>query len=153
MSPSEEQLKVAYLYNFTKFVAWPADAFAREDTPFHLCILGTDPFGPLLDSLAKKSVQGRPIVVSRLTGLSKENVCQLLYISASFVGDLSSFVSLLEGKPVLTIGEVPGFIQSGGMINFVRLQEHLRFEVHPDHLQKAGLKASAAMLQVAIVVR
>ena len=38
----EADLKAAFLYNFTKFVDWPADAFPDSDAPIHVGIFGDE---------------------------------------------------------------------------------------------------------------
>ncbi len=49
--PTEYQVKAAYLYNFGRFVSWPARGGAWPGPSFTLCVLGQDPFGPVLDAV------------------------------------------------------------------------------------------------------
>ncbi len=63
----EYEVKAAFLLNFTKFIEWPAGAFASPDSPFTICILGRDPFGRALDQIvAGESVNGRKLAVRRV---------------------------------------------------------------------------------------
>ena len=65
--PLASQVKAAFLLNFTKFVQWPALAFADEHAPLAICILGADPFGNTLDEMVKgEAVNGRELVVQRI---------------------------------------------------------------------------------------
>ena len=59
----EYALKAAFLYNFTRFVDWPPDAFPSGDGAFRICVFGTDPFGARLDALARRRVGTRPIEI------------------------------------------------------------------------------------------
>src|SRR5580704_16548614 len=60
----EYEVKAAFLLNFTKFIEWPATAFADAESPFALCILGKDPFGRVLDDIVGGEVVGaRKLVV------------------------------------------------------------------------------------------
>ena len=45
-SSLEYEVKAAFLLNFTKFIDWPAPETPGPDSPFTICILGDDPFGP-----------------------------------------------------------------------------------------------------------
>src|ERR1700721_2428538 len=48
-APTEYQVKAVFVYNFSHFVEWPAQAFAAANAPFVIGILGGDPFGANLD--------------------------------------------------------------------------------------------------------
>src|SRR5215208_7247618 len=83
-SSGEYNVKAAYLYNFAKFVEWPAQSFPSPDAPFAICVLGPDPFGQVLDDVARgERIQGRPLVVRRLTGWDDAEACQILFVSTS----------------------------------------------------------------------
>ena len=151
-SPSENQLKVAYLYNFTKFVKWPEHAFANQQVPFHLCVLGQDPFGPLLDILSKKKVRGRALFVKRLSEPQTTTTCHLLFISSSKSSRLAGIFNTIQHKPILTVGDRPNFANQGGMVNFVREGDSLRFEINRQAAQQAKLKISSKMLQIGNVI-
>src|SRR5687767_6577948 len=65
--PSEYAVKAAYLAKFPSYVEWPPAAFDAPDSPVVICVVGDDPFGPLLDDvLAAQQVQGRPMVARRM---------------------------------------------------------------------------------------
>src|SRR5580698_556341 len=55
----EYPLKAAFLYNFANYVEWPSAAFQSSTSPFIVGVLGPNPFGSMLDELAKKTVRGR----------------------------------------------------------------------------------------------
>ncbi len=151
--PSAYQLKTAYLYHFTKFVQWPATVFADERTPFRLCVVGVDPFGKLLDVLSRKKVKGRSIVIRRLESAAGLTACHLLFVSQSEEGQWQKIFSTVSQKPVLTVSDTEGFARRGGMVNFVRIGNKLRFEIEKDRVAEAGLKMSATMLQVGQLVK
>ncbi len=64
----EYQVKAAFLLNFTKFIDWPAASFANPDSPITICILGKDPFGPVLDEIVQgETVNSRKVAVQRIS--------------------------------------------------------------------------------------
>ena len=148
--PSEYQLKAAFLYNFTRFVEWPTAAFPDPAGPFALCVLGADPFGSDLDqTIVGKTVNERPLVVRRLQNAQDLGRCHLLFISASEQGRLPQIFAMLRSRKVLTVSEVPGFTESGGIINLLLEDQRILFEINLDAAEQAELEISSKLLRLA----
>jgi len=145
-------LKADLLYNFAKFVEWPAEAFYADNTPFRICVQGDDPFGPDLEPAPKKRVNGRSVVVQRGTGDDPLAGCHVVFIAVSEAPRLARALSRF-GPGVLTVSDIPGFAERGGTIGFVMERERVRFEINTDAAQRAGLKISSKLLKLAKVVR
>jgi hypothetical protein len=146
-SPSETDVKAAFLLNFTKFIDWPASEGASSSTPFTICILGDDPFGPILDQMMQgESVNGRPLTVQRL-GHTMAKGCQILYVSRSEAGAKDLLTG--AGTGVLTVGEDEGFVREGGMIAFVLDNRRVRFDINLSATKNAQLTLSSRLLAVA----
>src|ERR1700733_7984663 len=80
----EYRVKAAFLYNFAKFVDWPAEAFPTPGDPFAICVLGEDPFGRSLDDvIAGRAITGRPVIVRRISDARQTGGCQILFIPSS----------------------------------------------------------------------
>ncbi|MBF0153518.1 MAG: YfiR family protein [Magnetococcales bacterium] len=150
--PSEPQVKVAYLYNFTKFVTYPEAVFLGDRNRFNICVLGENPFGDLLNFLAGKSVQERKIQVHLHTRLEETSGCHLVFIAPSEAEKWVDIMAWFGERPVLLVGDTPGFAQRGGMINFIRVGDTLRFEINLKMANRCGLKISSSMLQIGRVV-
>lgn len=152
-SAGEYQVKAAFLFNFAKFVEWPPDAFPRPDAPLQICVLGQDPFGVGFEqSIAEKIVQGHKIKVVHPDDVSQTRGCQILYIASSEKHRLHDILQALKGASVLTVADTSGFIQSGGIINFVLDNDQVRFEINLKPAELAHLKLSAKLLTVAKLV-
>lgn len=149
----EYLIKAAFLYNFARFTRWPSDAFQGASSPLRLCILGKDPFGPTLETIAKKKVAKRRIVISHLVWAEDAPECHVLFISASAHGRLGELFKLLDGKPVLTVSDEPGIVRSGSVIGLEIVDRKVRFRVNVDAAEGAGLKLSSRLLNLAIIVR
>ena len=146
--PLEYQVKAAFLLNFTKFVQWPATAFAAADSPIAICVWGNDPFGKVLDQIvAEEVVDGRKVVVRRIKGTPAPHTCQALFVNGTGKEALGSLSAL--GPGVLTIGEGEGFVRRGGMIAFVVENRRVRFGINESAAEAAGLKLSSKLLNVA----
>jgi len=145
--PTEYRIKAAFLYNFTSFVTWPQD---QADIPgFTLCVLGEDPFGNLLDKLAGKSVNGRPLVVRRLGSLALLDRCKLVFISETSSSQIGDALALLHELPVLTVSDIRGFTDLGGIIEFRIIANKVRFDINTTAAESAGLSISSKLLSLA----
>ena len=151
--PTDYDIKAAFLYNFAKFVDWPANAFESPQSPLIIGVFGPDPFGPTLDrTIRNKTVQDRPLIVRRIQSPERLRECHILFLDASKLDSLQEIIKQIESAPVLTVSEVDGFCFNGGMINFVLEQNRVRFEINPNAATKARLKISSRLLRLARIV-
>lgn len=149
-APTAPQVEAVFLFYFSQFVDWPADAFAGQSSPIVIGVLGDDPFDGALDqAVAGERVNGRPIVVRRLKSLADATGCHILYISSSEAAQLPQILSSLKGRNVLTVSDLDDFVQSGGMIRFVLIDQRVRLRINAQAAQAAGLKLSSKLLRVA----
>lgn len=152
--PTEYQIKSAFLYNFAKYVQWPAGDPTDSETSFNICILGRDPFGTYFDTILKdKTMNGLPISVKRLSRVQDSLGCKILFISSSEENNLLADLAALDGKSVLTVGEMARFAERGGMIQFVVEQSRVRFEINLSSADRARLTISSQLLKLATGVR
>jgi hypothetical protein len=148
--PLEYRVKATFLYNFTKFVTWPAETFAAEDAELRVTIVGEDPFGQVLDELASSAPShGRKLVIERRTWNQDLRRSQVLFISRSEKRHLNAILANLKGASVLTVSEIEQFSESGGMIGFIFEQDQIRFEINLDAAVEARLEISSRLLALA----
>jgi hypothetical protein len=146
---SEYDVKAAFLYNFTKFVEWPASAF-EERNDFQLCVLGDDPFGRSLKVVEDEKVAGRRISLLRTPKLAEAEGCHILFISRSERGRIPQILQDLGAAPVLTVADTDGFLDEGGIINFRLDGSKVRFEINQQAAERVGIKISSKLLRLAV---
>jgi len=145
------KLKVAYLYNFTKFVEWPeAKSIASR---FGVCVLGANSFGNLLEPLREQKALGLPIEILVVTSPDQADTCHILFISASEQKRIGSLVKAWAGKGILTVGDTDGYAKSGVAINFMFRHSRLRFAINPDAALSNGLRIRSGLLRLAEIVK
>jgi hypothetical protein len=150
---NEYQVKAAFLFNFAKFIEWPAGTYSSPQGPFSICIFGKDPFGKILDdALAGKSMNNHPVAILRPKDDSDLRHCQMVFVSASESRSYAEILEKVRGTSVLLVGETDGFAAAGGMIEFLLQDNHVRFAINPDATQRAGLKCSSSLLALAKIV-
>jgi hypothetical protein len=148
------QVQAAYLYNFGKFVKWPALAPANQSGSFTICVLDEDPFGGVLQStLAGETVGGKPVTVKRLSKAQDAATCHILFIGLAQGRDLRAILAAVDQSSVLTVSDIPDFSKRGGMIQFVLEGDRLRFEINLDGTEKSHLVLPSELLKVAVAVR
>lgn len=144
---TEHQLKAAFLYSFAKFVDWPDEGSKGGAGTFLLCIWGHEQYEATQLTLAGKSIRGQKLEVRPVRSAADAQGCQLLFISAAFEPSRSALEQI--SGAVLTIGESAEFLRGGGMINLVRADNRLRFEIARQTGERAGLKFSSQLLKLA----
>jgi hypothetical protein len=151
---SEYQVKAAFLYNFTKFTAWPPGAFSTATAPLIIGILGEDPFGQTMDEVVRgESLGAHSLVVKRLRPDDDLRGCHILFISRSEKERLPAVLSQLKGTPVLSVSEISGFAEQGGMVNLFLANKTVKIEINQAAAEQAGLQISAKLLKLARLVK
>jgi hypothetical protein len=147
---AEYEVKAAFLYKFASFVTWPDDAAGG---PLCIGVAGQDPFGMALEEAVKgKSIGGRPFVVKRFKPGQESPDCHIVFISASERKRLPAILERLRAGTVLTAGDMPGFCESGGVVNFEVSEDRVRLQINLQAAQRARLLVSSKLLMVAKIV-
>lgn len=149
---SAADIKTAFIYNFAKFVEWPATAFASEHSPLDLCVAGMALEGHL-HVLEGREAQGHPIQVRQLRSHDSPQGCHILVVGTLELAERTHLLQSLARSAVLTIGDSGDFTREGGMIALFVAANRVQFSVNLVPAQSAGLKLSSRMLQLAYSVR
>ena len=164
----EYQIKAAFLYNFVKFVDWPEEKIADSNEPVTIGIIGKCSSSDAFKSIKSKRVKGREVVVKRFKGFIKEakrpgeedeaelrrkiealRKCHLLFICSSEKENIKNITGALKGSYVLTVGETAGFLETGGIINFLMEDKKVRFEISITTARRSKLKVRSQLLRLA----
>jgi hypothetical protein len=161
-STREYQVKAAFLYNFMMFVDWPTGKTPAADESIIIGIIGKDPFENAFEPVKDKQVNGRKVIVKRFKGLEEikksgmdkefEEIkkCHLLFICSSEKAVAKEITDLVKNNNVLTVGDMPGFLESGGgIINFVLEEEKVRFEINQTNAEQSKLQIRSQLLRLA----
>ncbi len=150
---SEYQLKAAFLFNFTKFVEWPDSSFEDPQAPIVLGIIGDDPFGDDLERIiAGQKVQGRSLVIRRKRWGDDLRRCHVLFVSLSERQRRTQILASVQPASVLTVSDIEGFAEAGGVIELVTQENRVRLIVNLDAANQSKLRVSAKLLALARVI-
>lgn len=152
-SASEDQVKAAYLFNFAKFVEWPATAFEKTDSPMNFCVMGRGAVIDELDSSVRgKNINGHSIIIRHIHGAEESKQCHLAFLAAGTGKQQQKFVEATKGAPILLVAEAAGFARAGGTINFLMEEGRLTFEININTAESSHLKISSKLLALAHIV-
>lgn len=147
--PTDTAVKAAFLPRFAKYATWPAAAMPKGGYPFNLCVIGSDPFGTMLDDAARsQSVDGKPIAVRRLDSAAGADSCQIAFVGGARAGQI---MAALNRKPVLTVTDSGGGPR--GIIHFVIDGGRVRFFIDQSLASQRGIAISSRLLALAVGVR
>lgn len=142
------KVEAAFLRNFAHYVTWPSSAFAGDRSPWLLCIVGTDPFGEVLDNmLSGRAEQGRSFEIIRADALNELPSCQIVFIAYQDAGKRRAALAALKNLPVLTVSDAPEFLQEGGIIQF-HVGDRVEMSINLDRSRSASLTIQTKMLEV-----
>ncbi len=169
-SSREYQVKAAFVYNFIKFVDWPKEKTADSNEPITIGIIGFKDFIKAFEPIIHKKIKDRNISIKYFEGYEKLKrsqeddgrqwnqkmealkTCHVLMFciyNSGHIENPSRIIKALKGSPTLTVGEMDGFLESGGIINFLMVDKKVRFEVNITAARRAKLKIRSQLLRLA----
>lgn len=147
-SSADSENKSKFLLNFAEFTDWPETAFADKQTPLTIAILGHDPFGKDLDTLAENDVlKGRSVVVRRHRKVEEIKTCHILYVSESQKSRMNCILRALKGKPVLTVSEIENSAVRGVMIRTKAENDKIRLAINLESAKAVHLTLKSKLLR------
>jgi len=149
----EYELKAAFLYNFAKFVQWPEGSAAAGNPDIRVCVLGSPERAEIVVAVMEgKEVEGRALNVQRLTSLEEVRGCNILFVARDAGASPGAVAGAVGSDGTLTVGETPGFARRGGIVNFVKEGNKVRFEINQAAARRADLSISSKLLRLAKLV-
>jgi hypothetical protein len=147
---AEYRVKAAFLYKFASYVEWPAQVFDRPDSPVVFSVAGADALAEELSQIVVgRSIAGRPVVVRKLRRGEPVDGLHILFVGGTDGGRPAEILASAKGKPVLTVTESADTFALGSVINFVIVDDKVRFDVALRAAELGNLKVSARLLAVA----
>jgi hypothetical protein len=149
----EYQVKAVFLYNFCQFVEWPAKAFAHEDDPLIIGILGENPFDNYLEETVKgEKASGHLLEVRHFQQVSQIRECHILFINVTGKDEVKKVISTLASRNILTVSEITNFTKQGGIVRFFTEDNRTRIRINLEAAKKAELTINSKLLKVADIV-
>jgi YfiR/HmsC-like len=150
-SQDEYLVKAAFILNFAKLIEWPPTAQPPSSKPFVLGVMASQRIeASISEGLAGATLGTHPIAVRPISTASDVVGCQIIFLTSK--RNEQAILDAARREAALSVGESDGFAARGGMINFIREGNKLRFEINTSVAEQAGLKISSRLLQLARLV-
>ena len=156
-SANEDQVKVLFLYNFIKYIEWPGAQALGQTHAANVCILGENPFGNALDILRQAS--NSQLAINVKLGVEDNQIpsCHILFIPRSQEGRVNSILATVHSHPVLTVSEISGFADNGGVMEMVKTEQtiglftknKINLRINVKVADTIGLRIDAQLLGIA----
>jgi YfiR/HmsC-like len=158
--PATYEVKAAFLTNFAKFAEWPADTLP-DGAPMTFCVMGDEDVASAIERLVEsRPTPGRELKVLRLKvdilshrQESALKACHLLYASGIDARLWPVLLAAIEGKPVFSVSDSPGFAERGGLAALYVELKRMHFAINVDTMRRSGLHLSAGLLSLAKIVK
>lgn len=151
----EYRVKAGFIYNFAKFVEWPRENAGHDPNSILICIVPDTPETDVFISLRNKRVGDKRIEVKKFKDVRDKGIekCHILFLDSIDEAFIKESLLIVEYRSVLTVGHMKGFTQAGGIINFFKEEERLRFEVNLDAAKRARIKMGSQILMSAEIIK
>ena len=150
----EYQIKSVLSANFSKFARWSDNKVDYQQGNFVFCVLGDFSVTKAFDKIEGKKIGGRPISVLKFNSISsKLQQCQAMFVARLDRKKLPRLFEVVKSHSVLMIGEMNGFLEYGGMINFVKRKGRIKFEINLVSVEEKGIKLSSRLLKLAVIIK
>ena len=141
----------SFLYNFSKYVQWPAGKFASDKSTFIFCIVDQDSFIPIVEkTLNGKKVKGRGVITQSRKSIGDLNSCHLVFIGTRKQEGVNEVVKSLTGPGILTVARLNKTSNSKVIINLIKYKNKFKFSVNTNKADQANLKISSRLLKLAV---
>ena len=148
----EYRIKAAFIYKFAKFLKWPAETFANDKEPLKIAVLGIGPLTAHMDTIKNNTVFGRSLIIKRYLDYKEIDAPNILVVGASEKRKLKEILNHFRNKSILTVSEIEGFGNLGGMIQLLLIEGRVRFGVNLQALKETELNLSSKVLRLAIML-
>jgi hypothetical protein len=148
---SEVPVKAAFIFNFTKFTEWPA---LPSSAAIVVCVTGDDAVAAaLVQTIGRQTISGHAVEVRSAQDRAMWRGCHVLFIAGATLRRGAGGLGEITGLPVLTVSDSSGFSREGGIIELYVEDQRMRFAINVDAAERAGLRLSSHLLQLARIVR
>jgi hypothetical protein len=144
----EHAVKVAFVFNLTKYVEWP-----QTNNQISIGVVGDGGMGELLKSMLEgKTSESRSIHVVLSPSEAEIEHCSLIYIADPSPKRIHAVLNQVRGKSILTVGDSDTFVRQGGMVALVTVGQQVQIQIGLETAQQSRLKISSRLLNIATLV-
>jgi hypothetical protein len=150
VSSLERRVKAAFMFKFASYVEWPEAVLPQPGTPLSVAVVGDDELANELTQIAAgRAVDGRSIAVKKTRDIAAIADAHMLYVARAETARIPQIAKIARGRPLLIVTDSPGALSQGSIINFMLVQQRVKFEISLEEAERHSLKLSSRLLSVA----
>lgn len=150
---SQELVKMAFLYNFSRYISWPETVFETEQSPFTICLNADQKLVSLMElTLKDKTINSRTYEVKEVSDNKLLSGCQIYFISAERYKKNSKILAK-QALSLLAVSDYDGFARQGGMIEIKQQDQRLKLLVNLEMVKKTELRIRSNLLNLMTIIR
>lgn len=144
--PSVSHVEAALLYRFAQNFSLSSSKNSTDQLTF--CVVGDESISEILSEiLSSGTISGKKTKIIRLKVSSEvEKSCSLVFISSSTNEDIKAIIKNLEKNQVFSVSDIKDFAERGGVIEYVRKGEQVKYIVNLESAKKNGIEISSQLV-------
>ncbi len=143
----DERTKASFLLGLVDFVRWE---LPRTGAPTFGIVGSDEVFEEARALAAEKRAKGREMEVIRFDDLVLIEEVDVLFVGIGQREEWESILAAVNDESILLVGEEPGFLEAGGLVEFVMRPDRLRFSINLQAAANCGIRVSSKLAQLAI---
>jgi hypothetical protein len=145
-----QRTQAAFIYNFALFINWPLEYQVGD---FEIAVLGNTELIKELELLAKdKKIGEQQIKVKKVLRTSDIGKANILFIPDYQGYLIKDALKATDQTATLVIAEMEGLGKKGGIVNFIKVDEKLKFELNIKEAERRGLKVPEKLIKLGIPI-
>lgn len=145
----QEAVKGHFIYNISKFIYRP-----DQKSLIFICVYDNSDFFQKLEQVYQRddSLYASRIKLRMIEPDQDIIGCDMVFIGRRSISRLQDFLDVVEGKKILTVSDIEGFIKNGGMIELVMVSQKTSLQINYGKIKRHGIQISSRLLNLADVV-
>jgi len=141
-------VQASYIYNIAKLVEWKDPSL--KTGPFIISVLGSSNlYQELVKKYSAKSIGKQAIEVRKLAHSAEIDKCHILFVGQSELSLLPAILKGIDKQSTLLITEYPDALEDGSIVNFVRVNNTVKYEISVVNARKHKLEVGSTLVQLA----
>jgi hypothetical protein len=143
-------IKASYIYNFSKLIDWPEE---NKKGNFVIGVMGgSSMYQQLVTKYHGKTIGSQPIEIRKIANPQNFNSCHVLFVDHEFSQDLETVARTINGSNTLLIAHADNGLKRGAAINFVVVDDNLKFELSVANADRSNLFVGSTLKSLALHV-
>lgn len=142
------KVKALWVHTLISYIKWGDDESNSNKT---ICTRGLDRTYKFLKEIQEeKKTSYKFKEIGNNTNLQE---CNLLYIATSEANNLTGILNSTESKKIVTVSDIKGFAEDGGIIELSHNQEVVKLKINVTVAKQSGIVINSDLLALSTIIQ